>query len=93
MELKICAVRDVKSEAYGAPIVTQSVGVAIRSFDDEVNRKDERNDMYNHSEDFTLYLLGTFDNVTGEIKSHPPKVLIAADQVRKSEMLGKVSKV
>lgn len=77
------AVRDVKSEAYGRPFFVNSVGVAIRSFDDEVNRPHEENMMYNHPGDFSLYEIGTFDDQTGEVKSMTPKILIEGVQVQK----------
>lgn len=89
---EVCCVRDSKSEVFGRPFFVQSVGVAIRSFEDEVNREHEENQMHRHPEDFTLYHLGKYNDSTGEFISMIPKVLVIADQVKKYKMEG-VSRV
>lgn len=84
MKQIIVAVRDSKSDAFGRPFFVASAGVAVRSFDDEVNRSDENNMMFNHPSDFALYELGVYDDSIGIIECHPqPKLLIQADQVKK----------
>ena len=42
-----------------------SEGVAIRQFQDEVNRESDDNQLYRHPDDFQLFYLGTFDDNTG----------------------------
>jgi hypothetical protein len=60
-----------------------SVGVAIRSFSDEVNRKDPENQLHNHPDDFDLYELGEFDDNTGLFALHEqPKLLSLGKQVK-----------
>lgn len=87
MQYIICSVRDSKSDAFGRPFFTASVGLAIRSFDDEVNRAAEENIMFHHPEDFTLYELGQFDDFDGSfITMKTPKLLIGADQVKKGQL-------
>ena len=87
MQHIICSVRDAKSDAFGRPFFTASVGLAIRSFDDEVNRPAEDNIMFHHSEDFALFELGTFDDFDGSFVTHgTPKLLIQADQVKKGQL-------
>ena len=61
----ICSIRDSAADAYGRPLFLPSVGVAIRSFTDEVNRPAEDNQIYQHPEDFDLFELGEFDDNTG----------------------------
>lgn len=80
MKLVIASVRDVKSEAYGRPFFVNSVGVAIRSFDDEVNRAAEDNIMYHHPADFALFQIGTFDDSDGSIEPMIPKLLLQGMQ-------------
>jgi len=65
MKLVLCSVKDRAADAYGRPMFVPSVGVAIRSFSDEVNRKDQENQLFNHPDDFDLYELGEFDDNTG----------------------------
>lgn len=56
-------------------------GQALRSFTDEVNRKDENNSLNKHPEDFELYALGIFDTQTGLFETQAPKQVITAKQV------------
>ena len=65
MKMVICSIRDSAADAYGRPFFLPSVGVAIRSFTDEVNRPSEDNQIYQHPEDFDLFELGEFDDTTG----------------------------
>lgn len=61
----VVSVRDSAMQAFGRPLFVPSVGVAVRSFADEVNRKSDDNQMNKHPEDFELYALADFDEVTG----------------------------
>jgi hypothetical protein len=79
----ICSVKDRAADAYGRPLFVPSVGLAIRSFTDEVNREAADNQMHNHPDDFDLYELGTFDDNTGIIECHAtPKQLALGKQVK-----------
>lgn len=82
MNLMIFSVFDRAAQAYGRPIFVQSTGIAIRSFTDEVNRVASDNDMNKHPDDFDLYLLGVFDDVTGEmVVEKVPQLLARAKDV------------
>lgn len=84
MKQVIIAVRDSKADAFGRPFFVASAGIGIRSFDDEVNRADSENQMFNHPSDFALYELGVYTDDNGIIECHAqPKLLIQADQVKK----------
>lgn len=72
----ICAVRDSAMNAFMRPFVVPAVGMAIRSFSDEVNRVAEGNALNAHPEDYELYSIGTFDEETGAVAGHPHAVLI-----------------
>ena len=68
MKMVIVSVYDVAAQAYGRPVFAVSVGAAMRSFTDEVNRRGEDNTMYQHAEDFLLFELGVFDDSNGSCK-------------------------
>ncbi|WNK14126.1 MAG: nonstructural protein [Microvirus sp.] len=79
----ICSVKDRAADAFGRPLFVPSVGLALRSFTDEVNRDAPDNQMFSHSDDFDLYELGTFDDNTGIITCHAsPKQLALGKQVK-----------
>lgn len=60
MNFVIVSVKDSAAQAFGRPIFVPSNAVAIRSFRDEVNRKDSTDDLSRHPDDFELYQLGVF---------------------------------
>jgi hypothetical protein len=83
MRLIMCAVHDRAADAYARPMFVPSVGIAIRSFSDEVNRKAEDNQMYNHADDFDLFELGEYDDETAKfIILDSPKQLAIGKQVK-----------
>ena len=61
--LTIVAVKDRAVDAYNRPFYVPTIGAAIRSFTDEVNRKES--EMQAHPEDYDLYDMGTFCDQTG----------------------------
>lgn len=81
MKLKIYAVRDIATDQYGNPMFMISKGQAIRSFQDEVNRKDEQNMLYKHPTDYELYELGDYDTDTGTFTTQTPKQIVTAKEV------------
>lgn len=64
-KLKICSVHDVKAEAWMTPMFFQANGQAVRAFGDAV--RDKSTEFGKHPEDYHLFLIGEFDNQTGEI--------------------------
>lgn len=94
MRMVMVCIRDAKADIFGRPFFTQSAGVAIRSFSDEVSREDKDNTMYNHPEDYALYEVGLFDDQDGKIYPYDiPKLLIQADQIRIKDALYKIAAV
>jgi hypothetical protein len=86
MKLIICAVKDRAADAFARPMFVPSTGVAIRSFTDEVNRKDAENQLHNHPDDFDLYNLGVFDDSTAMFELLlPPEQLAIGKQVKITE--------
>lgn len=79
----IVAVYDRQLNAYMRPFVAQTVGQAIRSFRDEVNR--QGSEMNAHPEDYTLHRVGVWDEVQGEIAAASPieQIAIATNLIEK----------
>lgn len=84
MRLIICAVRDRAADVFGSPYFVPSVGQAVRSFGDEVNRVAEDNVLYKHPDDFDLYELGSYDDAQAsfDILPTPRQVALGRDVVR-----------
>lgn len=83
MKMIVVSIKDRAADAYGRPFYVPSVGVAIRSFQDEVNRAAEDNQMFHHSDDFDLFELGSFDDATGMFDLFDsPKLLTLGKQVK-----------
>lgn len=79
---QVFAVRDVKLGAYNVPMFAKTVGLMQRSFEDEVNRKDDNNLMARHPEDYWLFHLGSYDDENGQFKNYEnPILLCQGDQV------------
>ena len=77
MNQVIVSVKDTAAQAFGRPVFVPSIGVAMRSFRDEVNRKDSTEDLARHPDDFELYELATFDDATGIIVMLPEPRMVA----------------
>jgi len=74
MKLKAFAIRDTKAEAFTRPpIFVLATGVAIRSFQEAVNNKD--NEIGQYPADFTLFEIGEFDQITGTLVPRPGGIL------------------
>jgi len=81
MKMVIVSIMDTAAGAYGRPAFVASEGVAVRQFQDEVNRSSDDNQLYKHPDDFNLYYLGTFDDNTGamDLLAQPKLVARAKD--------------
>jgi len=66
MMKKMFAVYDSKVEAYMVPMFFRSKGEALRVFMDAAN--DEKSALSQHSEDYTLFEVAEWDELTGTIK-------------------------
>lgn len=70
----VCAVFDSAVEAYGQPIFVRARGEAMRSFIDEVRRSDSM--FAKHPSDYSLYLIGSFDDATASLVACTPERLV-----------------
>lgn len=83
MRYKIFTIRDRAIDAYGQPFYAVSTGGAVRSFADEINRTG--NALNAHPEDYDLFMLGEFDDATGEFDAvRPAQVAVGKDLVIKA---------
>jgi len=81
MKLKIFVIHDSKAEAYIQPFFQSTYGLAERMFTDEANNPESN--ICKHSEDFTLFYLGEFDQETGLMELEPtPKAMSKAIDVK-----------
>lgn len=78
----VCAVRDRAIDAFMNPFVVPSVGMAIRSFGDEINRPD--GPMGQHPEDYDLYVLAEFDESNGRFSANEPRRVADGMSTRKA---------
>lgn len=82
MKMLIISIKDTAADAFGRPVYVATEGVAIRQFQDEVNRASEDNQIYRHPDDFHLYALGHFDDVTGQFDLlEVPRVIARAKEL------------
>lgn len=74
MKLKMFTVYDSKVEAYLQPFYMQSKGEALRAWGETVN--DEKSNIGKHPADYTLFELGEYDNLTGQISQYEAKIAL-----------------
>jgi hypothetical protein len=81
--LKIFACYDKKSQAYTTPNFFTHAGQCLRALEDLVNEKNPNSMISSHPEDFSIWHLGEFDEISGEITPvKPTHVQEAAGLVR-----------
>jgi len=81
---QVVSVFDVALESYARPFFVPTVGAAVRSFTDEVNRVSPDNPLNVHPDDFALFLLATFDDERGAfVMLDQPKKLIGAGVLKR----------
>lgn len=77
MVYEVVAVRDRALACYGRPFCVVSLGSAIRSFVDEINRAHDENPFYKHPEDHDLFHLGRYNEETGRFENLEVPVQVA----------------
>lgn len=76
---KVFSVYDDKVAAFLTPMTFETEGQAIRSFQDAVNSGDGM--ISKHPGDFSFYMLGYFNEASGEFENEK-KFVVSALQVR-----------
>lgn len=74
MKFKIFAVYDAGAEAFLPPFFLPSIGQATRAFSDVVN--DSSHSFSKHPLDYSLWILGSFDDATGIVDAESGKAKI-----------------
>lgn len=87
MLLKIFAIRDSKAEFYNQPFYQHTRLEAERTFSALAN--DSKSTIAQHPEDYDLYHLGEYDNISGKIKvlDTPEHIVKAANLIRSPSMV------
>lgn len=70
MILKIYSVFDAAIKAYMPPFTMRADGEAIRALSQTV--QDTNHQFHRHAEDYSLHLLGTFDDNSGNVEHQLP---------------------
>lgn len=70
MKLMMFSLFDAAAEAYMQPFFAQTRGQAIRSFGDLVNEVGSH--VNKHPDDYTLFVVGVFDQQSGEVVHQTP---------------------
>lgn len=78
MILKILAPFDKKTALYDRPFLVRHTGEAIREW--EIVCKDQQTKYGKNPEDFDLYLVGQFDDESGEVIPAKPQHLASGVQ-------------
>lgn len=87
--MRLYAVRDVKADAFGAPMSIATKGLALRSFSDACSRQDS--DLYRYPEDYMLYEIGEYEPNTGTIIGHQlPQLVITASAIREQSRVARL---
>lgn len=84
MQRDYYAIRDNLANAFMTPVLFDNENVALRWFTDVVNSKEENQVIYNNPQDFELWKLGAFDNISGNIVGNLDK-LATGLSVKKGE--------
>lgn len=79
------AILDNKAEFYRGPYCARSRAEALRDFQRVANETETQ--IGRHPEDFTLYVIGEFNDITGEVIPHAHASLgKAVDYVQKNQL-------
>lgn len=73
----VMSVYDSAAQLFGQPFYVPAVAAAVRSVRDETNRAAADNALFQHPEDFELFHIGDFDDVSGLLTAVSPCVRIA----------------
>lgn len=79
--LIMVSIRDRVADTYQPPFCVPAIGLAVRTFTDELNRAAADNLLYRHPDDFDLFQLGTYDDATGMVTqdSIPRQIVLGRD--------------
>lgn len=85
MDLKVFSIYDSKAKVFMQPMFMINEGAAWRSFHHVVNNGDS--DVSKYPEDFSLYMIGEYNDGTGALTAHAPEVMVNGLQVKDELMV------
>lgn len=86
--MDIFSVYDGKADAYLRPFFSANSNTAERELSQAVNvpsTPERPNGFYDFAEDYTLFLIGSFDENTGKISAYEPKGIINCLKLKKGD--------
>lgn len=84
MIMKVFSVFDAKLATFGRPWFQMTDAAALREFADAVNDgSNPNNQWHSHPEDFSLFVLGQYDDQSGELIPCNPLSLVTASSLVK----------
>lgn len=87
MQLQVFSLFDSKAKAYTQPYFMPQKGQALRSLDGIVNNP--QTEVYKYPDDFKLYKLADYDNLSGKfIPLQEPEFIANAVEFKKEETQG-----
>lgn len=87
MKMNIYGIFDRAIAAYGRPFFMQTDGQAIRAFHDDAVSAESV--VSKHPEDYSLYIIGIFDDQAGEIEPVSPRCIARAHELVARERASK----
>lgn len=85
MKFYIVAIRDSAADVYSVPQFVPSLGGFIRSFGDQIAKREANDALGAHPEDFEVFHIGTYDDsdASFDIFSVPKAIARGADYAGK----------
>lgn len=81
MLMLMFSVYDDKAAAFMQPFFERAEGAAVRAFQSACN--DEKHNFFKASADYSLYIIGKFDDTTAVVEAvSPPRVLARASDMK-----------
>jgi hypothetical protein len=74
----IVSLKDTATQVFGTPFLVNAPAQAVRSLRDEVNSKDSTTDIRRHPDDFELFVVAHFDELTGTVVPVGPELVCRA---------------
>lgn len=82
----LCSVFDKAAQSYGRVFQVPAAAIALRSFEQEVNRDSPDNMMFHNPQDFALYVVSEFNDYTGTCTELArPELIVEASTLRRSQ--------
>lgn len=79
-DLVMFSIWDSKAEAYMQPFFAMNVAVAVRMWQEAC--QDEGSQFWRHSEDYTLFRVGSFDQAKGTVSEETPISIARAHELK-----------